>query len=452
MSDSIQEKADALFIQPPRPWWSRLPWRSSLLVVLVLTAMVVVPRSLRTQWAQRADAALESYRAAGLPTTPQELDAWYPQVPQSQNAALAYLQALEVLRRLDAEALAALPHLPSPGETIDDETLDALAETVAAADDVLMGLHRAAAFTESRYPIDLSTPRGDAGSPAHLTGERHLLTMAKLLVAEAIVMAEAGDDESATRAVIAALAVARSLDREPTLDAFAMRHACLREAIDAFEHAIGRVELSAAQLERIDEAMSTALSGDDMVRAIAGHVPSQLAHFEDEEASDHAFGPLGWAFYDASGVHARQKLGYLQQVQAWLLAVQAAPPARFDRERQVARTFDGGAATSVAIGDVAPLNALSTARVRTARTAIMIERYRAARGRLPDTLKRLWPKFLEHLPIDPCTGKPLIYRTRETGYVLYSVGLDGVDHFGAAVDPTGERFAHGSDVPFVVPH
>lgn len=48
-------------------------------------------------------------------------------------------------------------------------------------------------------------------------------------------------------------------------------------------------------------------------------------------------------------------------------------------------------------------------------------------GRAPDTLAELVPRYLPAIPIDPYSGQPLVYRQRGDGYVLYSVGANGID-------------------------
>ena len=38
---------------------------------------------------------IEELKKAGYPTTPEELDNWYPRVPDKENAALVYIQAYQ---------------------------------------------------------------------------------------------------------------------------------------------------------------------------------------------------------------------------------------------------------------------------------------------------------------------------------------------------------------------
>jgi hypothetical protein len=90
--------------------------------------------------------------------------------------------------------------------------------------------------------------------------------------------------------------------------------------------------------------------------------------------------------------------------------------------------------------------ATRVAQVHGAVQGAAIERYRAAHGQYPGDLSALVPRFLDALPPDPFTGKPYVYRRANHGYVLYSVGLDGVDDGGTAdAKNTG---AAGSDLPF----
>lgn len=90
------------------------------------------------------------------------------------------------------------------------------------------------------------------------------------------------------------------------------------------------------------------------------------------------------------------------------------------------------------------LDALAT------RVVLAIMRYDRRHGTLPPALEALVPEFLDALPFDPFTSSTLRYRIDEQapgGFVLYSVGLDGVDNGGRldiwdvthkAMNPEGE--------------
>jgi len=78
--------------------------------------------------------------------------------------------------------------------------------------------------------------------------------------------------------------------------------------------------------------------------------------------------------------------------------------------------------------------------LRLAGLACALERFRLGTGAYPDTLRELVPKFLAELPHEPTNGEPFRYRREEKeGYVLYSIGLDGIDDGGLEPGPNFGR-------------
>jgi hypothetical protein len=64
--------------------------------------------------------------------------------------------------------------------------------------------------------------------------------------------------------------------------------------------------------------------------------------------------------------------------------------------------------------------------------AFALAAYRGEHGRYPDRLDVLAPEYLAEVPGDLFSGKALIYRPSENGYLLYSVGVNGRDDGGRA--------------------
>lgn len=67
---------------------------------------------------------------------------------------------------------------------------------------------------------------------------------------------------------------------------------------------------------------------------------------------------------------------------------------------------------------------------------LALQAYHLEHGQLPARLTELVPEYLPEVPIDPLSedSLPLKYRLTEDGYLLYSVGHDGVDDGGAVPD------------------
>jgi hypothetical protein len=71
-------------------------------------------------------------------------------------------------------------------------------------------------------------------------------------------------------------------------------------------------------------------------------------------------------------------------------------------------------------------------RQRNLHLAFALAAYRGEHKRYPDKLDVLAPRYLAEVPSDLFSGKALIYRPSENGYLLYSVGVNGQDDGGRA--------------------
>jgi hypothetical protein len=77
---------------------------------------------------------------------------------------------------------------------------------------------------------------------------------------------------------------------------------------------------------------------------------------------------------------------------------------------------------------------------RNLHVAFALAAYRRDHGAYPKSLDALAPKYLPKVPDDLFTGKPLVYRPVEAGYLLYSFGPNGKDDGGRWFndDPRGD--------------
>ena len=64
------------------------------------------------------------------------------------------------------------------------------------------------------------------------------------------------------------------------------------------------------------------------------------------------------------------------------------------------------------------------------RMGLALAAYHADTGKWPATLDELAPKYVKDIPPDCFTGQPLVYRADEGGYILYSLGVGGIDRGG----------------------
>jgi hypothetical protein len=72
--------------------------------------------------------------------------------------------------------------------------------------------------------------------------------------------------------------------------------------------------------------------------------------------------------------------------------------------------------------------------------AFALAAYHADHKKYPAALADLAPKYIEQVPTDLFSVKPLVYKPSDTGYLLYSVGVNGTDDGGKTFgdDPPGD--------------
>lgn len=80
---------------------------------------------------------------------------------------------------------------------------------------------------------------------------------------------------------------------------------------------------------------------------------------------------------------------------------------------------------------------VTQARERQVLAALALERFFLKHARYPARLQELVPEFTAAVPLDPCDGQEVRYRTTPAGrYVLWCVGFDGKDDGGQVTDST----------------
>ena len=82
------------------------------------------------------------------------------------------------------------------------------------------------------------------------------------------------------------------------------------------------------------------------------------------------------------------------------------------------------------------------ARIRAARVAVAVERYRRDHmDAMPERLDELLPAYLPALPVDPYSGAPVRLHAEPRGFSAYSIGSDGRDDTGDVVAASGSAAA-----------
>lgn len=418
------------------PLIRKLGW--ILLPVLALGAFWVFLRSVPDPSNVRS--RLERLRAAGLPTTPAELEVWYAAPPPAENRALPILEAAAALRGADQNDTN-LPWLgraaiPPTGVPLEPRLRTRMEGFVRTNREALKAGRKATERPLSRYPRLASL-----GPVRTLTGSLSL---------EAVVAAEQGDFNLASADLLAGIQVADSLAGEPINITVVVANSLYRTVADGAERVFGHHQLSDSQLQTLQQAWTQAVSIPSGERAMIGKIAfsepirslsirEALQAFDPaiDGSAESAFASIRLGLYVAAG-GLRKDYGVL--VEHWderRLAAQMEYPERLAQEKKVQSDLEKRVTTSYLpavryhIGSDGNLAATSMAVKRAALTACAVERYRLKNSpRLPERLEQLVPEFLPAVPLDPFDGRPLRYEVSGEGYVIYSVGSDLVDDRG----------------------
>ena len=387
------------------------------------------------------------------PVTLEELDRWYPRVPVEENSAVVFSKAFACLSgQFNPSFLAndkstdLPPQDESPADPPKQTTEGYLGENV----DALAFLHQASNIPRSRFPINLGKL---SIMPYPHLGK--IVRSAHLLQTEAANHVAGTSPESAVRSVESLFALSRSLAKEPLVRSHLARLDSQRIAVGSLQHVLNGASLTDDQLGVLGVALEQGDDQRELARAFIGqrcigiHSFNLLRDTTDltdlHVARAHSLGQRLLVnctvffsspqyLYDSAGFIQWDELNYLYLMDRYIQTAQTDFPERIAVAQVLRRSLEqqnglhafsrawlrGMNGSGIILRD-----ATVTARLRAARVAVAVERYRVAHHELPQTLVELTPFGSRGVPIDPFDGQPLRYQPLTPGYVVYSVGEQG---------------------------
>lgn len=437
----------------PRSVLPRRVWILTALVSLLLIAF----GGWRLSLSRAIEAQRQALRDASYPATSAELEAWH-KYPKGDNAAELYM-AIPMAILAAHPQRDAMPYLgeglSAPGEPLTAEATQAMAAGLALSVDALTDLQKAANVAASRYPIDYAQ-----GVNAMLPNLGDLRLLAKVASLEALDAAINGQAQRATDALVAAIAVGRSLKNEPMMIGQLVHWAILDQTSEAVEDTLCRLQLSDGQLRRLDAALAAASNPDGLRFGLVGETVAWSDFFSRPDLMSGVHGDdFLFKAYRLAGFWDLDHVGYLH-FHLRMIDATKLPEYKRTAEFEAVKTRIQALPTWRKLASIAAvydahirLDLEQMARVRLTRTAIAIERYRLAHGSLPVTLGDLLAKYLDAVPADPFVDAPLNYLPHKpvhSAFKIYSVGEDQTDDGGVRTNAAGKHNAKGPDIPFVV--
>jgi len=441
-------------------------WRRHIsLAALVLSVLFIAWRLILNRLLAAEMAAIHE---RNCPVTLAELDRWYPRVPVEENSALVFRKAFASLSGkfnpsflVDDKSID-LPPLDEPGADPGKQTM---AGYLSGNGEALALLHQASNIPRSRFPINLG--KLSILPYPHLA---NVVRSAYLLQTDAASHDGDTSPELAVLSVESSFALSRSLAKEPLVRSHLARIETQRIAVSSLQHMLNKTSLTDEQLESLATALEKADDQRGLARAFIGQRCIGIHSFNlMRDTTDLTALPVGQSrplgqrllinvtvflsspqyLYDSCGFLQWDELNYLQLMDRYIQTAQTDFPERIAAAQLLRRSLDQQAGLhAFSRGWLRGMNgsriilkdAAVTARLRSARIAIAVERFRVSHEhQLPQTLAELTPFGSSGVPNDPFDGQPLRYKKLTMGYVVYSIGEKG--------DGTGGR---QDDLAFLV--
>jgi hypothetical protein len=429
---------------------SRFRWRRFLVVFpLLLVIAFALPAIGITAYFAVLDnriAKLEQrIRDMGQPVTLEELAATYPEVPDEENAALDYSEALALIEKLDPEFERAtdvirLLDYAEPDGALPEVVMSEVESFVKDLEPVYALFDSAVTKPRARFEIDFSDYWGVSALGRNWTRQTARMESLRLHFALAN-----GDLEQAMVCQRSMLRMAESLRMEPVVISQLVRVAICGIAMHSLEDCVNRAMLPEPAMRELLTLYVDADDPEAMIRAIVGERCAMNALLQEEKLSVGSNSLGDWLRNKYQSKDNRIRL--LEGFEPLVGLSEASWPKRIEFWCENWTTAAGDLDPFDVAGMVIPPNTRSisafarcAAQLRMAQTALAIELYRSGNGYLPDHLDALVPQYLPKVPEDPFDGQRLRYTKLEPGYRLYTVYEDRVDDGGvkAEKDESGE--------------
>ncbi len=430
----------------PLTWW-RLALLGMVLIAMALLAFLILADYLAER--QLGNEIIKISRA-DEPVTFLDLQ---PDLDQSGADAAAYYQeALSSVPTSDLENLKKVNTfyrksiIALPVNQFSGEINEKVAQNIAELQPVLEKFDKAAALPLSRFDIGI-----EQGMQVGRTRLNSIQTASFLLSLRSLHLILQRRDDAAVDSLITALKLTRVLDSYPTTilhtaKAILVANTC-QDILLLLEH----TQPSEKSLAKLQNALSQTIPANMLERMFFAERAYQLEMARNLLPADIAsrflqdkVPPLPERLSLPSSrwgrIRVRQaSVRYLRNM-AWLIAVARRPwPQPLDATAANVpppTERSSGLLSSSAV--FTQLTAETLAFIRCSVLAIAVERYQRRQDRLPAALDDLCPAYIDALPLDPYSGKELLFTNDGQSYVVYSVGANRTDD-GGSIQKTDEN-------------
>jgi hypothetical protein len=403
-------------------------------VGVVALCVVAVGVLLYLQGEAQLAKKIAELKAQGVPTTFAELEAYCKLPEGTPNAADVYMKAFAAYKPLaDAEKQKLLPVMgeqldPNDNEPYPAEQMAAAAEFIEQNQEMFALLHEAGKVKDCYYPITYSLDFFPNDTLSNIKSACQSLCIA------GIYYSQTNQPQKAYDAAMDQLRLGQSLSRNLSLLNHLVRLAIVAMGAHEMQDIINRTSLDETQLQQLQDSLQQVGSSTTFKPVLLGET---CFYLESRK-------PSGWNKKNDPAIKAKAEQCTMELF-SWdaitlidicqkmitidKLPIQEQLPKAKEAGNVILLSSLSRSVLSSA-AHVYNIHLRVRANVDCAITALAIERYRLKEKKLPETVEALVPGYLSQIYIDPFDGKPLRYKRTEPGYMIYTIGEDGVDDGG----------------------
>ena len=432
----------------------------SLLVLVILASLIM-----NVIFGHELRQTLSELKAQGKPLTIAEIRP--APIPDDQNAAPLFQKASELMGHgaFNRPAPKAAPVIKELSDLISSNSYsmmdistwppahrEALPRLIQSPE---MAQLFAVLYEASQKPGYNNNLKYEDGPSMIFPRMGSIRTMARFLSIKAELAAQAGNGAEAFATVLEGLKLADLLRQEPTLITQLVRIACEHLMIACLERITDKTDVSSNQAQALIAELAKHTDAAPWIRTMDGervcmglwcYQTIQHGSFRDfvsfftlETNNQRA---LAWMLaYPYAPILKKDFAIYLKlmsQIQDYYKVPywQAAETIRnHPLDQQIPRYCIMTHLIILNLEGLVDRKTRMDAVVYVARVGLGLKLFKQKNGAYPDTLDKLAPEFLENIPVDPFTGKALMYRKAAAGFILYSLGPNQQDDNGMPPTP-----------------
>jgi hypothetical protein len=448
----------------PRRW---LTWMGLLLGIPALVLIVALVGLLiwKSGWQREVDRQLAELRAAGVPTTPEELEAAYRLPEGAEDCTQLWLDATAPIQTAAKEwPDSGLPLLTTDGPDAPrfanawplEERAQDLLERFGPQ---LTQLHEVARRGgAARYPTHFA-----AGYDMPMDYLSNVREACRLLLLQSYARGRAGDVPGALESIGTMRRLSDSLSDQPASISLLVRIGVDLSASEFLEQFVEELPLNDSQLAALQANLIRTDYERHFVRALQGERVFALIAFDRPELAVEELGDKISRVLQFTKSYDQDFL--LDALSEYEQAATRGPAhAVSHAERLANRIVDEGrvpvvrlrismsAMTLPGLVSLANYVARQCASRDAAICGLAAERYRLRHGAWPAALSDLTPDLLpqswaDGIPVDPFDGQPLRYLVDDDELRVYSIGMNGRDDGGRDDPRDGDIVFHIRPAP-----